>query len=150
MNNDEKWMEIALKEAKLGMNENEVPIGAVLVQNNKLIAQAHNRPILNSDPTAHAEIEVLRKASNKLKNYRLPNSSLYVTLEPCIMCFGAVVHARVDRIIFGAADFKTGVCGSAFDLASEQFYNHKVKITGGVLRNECQLILQSFFKSLRN
>ena len=100
MSNDEKWMRIAIDEAKLAMDKNEVPVGAVLVKNDKLIAQAHNKPITKNDPTAHAEIQLLRKAGEQQKNYRLPESTLYVTLEPCTMCFGAMVHARIDRIVY--------------------------------------------------
>lgn len=147
---DEKWMRIAIEEANLAMKENEVPVGAVLVRNNKLIARAHNQPISKNDPTAHAELEALRLASLNLETYRLPKTSLYVTLEPCAMCFGAMIHARVDRVVFGAYDFKSGVCGSAFDLSSKDFFNHKLQISGGVLSNDCQILLQSFFKSLRN
>ena len=104
MNKDEKWMRIALNEANLAMDENEIPVGAVLVKNDKLIAQSHNRPINKNDPTAHAEIELLRKAGEQQKNYRLIGSTLYVTLEPCAMCFGAMIHARIERIVFGASD----------------------------------------------
>ena len=113
---DEQWMKIAIDEAHLAMDENEIPVGAVLIKDNKLIAQAHNQPILNSDPTAHAEIKVLRMAGKKLRNYRIPKSTLYVTLEPCAMCFGAMIHARIDRVVFGASDPKSGVCGSNIDL----------------------------------
>ena len=149
MNNDEKWMKIAISEANLARNEGEIPVGAVLTQNNALIAKAHNRPILNHDPTAHAEVEVLRKAGSNLKNYRLPGSTLYVTLEPCAMCLGAIMHARIERVVFGASDPKTGVCGSKVDLTSGIFFTHKVKVVGGVLEEEAKEILQSFFKSKR-
>jgi len=149
MNEDEKWMKIAISEAKLAINEGEIPVGAVLIQNGKLIAKAHNQPILNHDPTAHAEVEVLRKAGKKLKNYRLSRSTLYVTLEPCVMCLGAIMHGRIERIVFGASDPKTGVCGSKTDLTSEAFFTHKVKVDGGVLEEENKEILQSFFKSRR-
>ena len=149
MNRDEKWMYIAISEAILAKNEGEIPVGAVLIQNDQLIAKAHNQPILNHDPTAHAEIEVLRKAGKKLKNYRLTGSTLYVTLEPCAMCLGAIMHARIDRIVFGASDPKTGVCGSKANLTSEAFFTHKVKIDGSVLEEESKAILQSFFKSKR-
>ena len=149
MNNDEKWMKIAISEAYLAKNKGEVPVGAVLIQNDKLIAKAHNQPILNHDPTAHAEVEVLRKAGRKLKNYRLSESTLYVTLEPCLMCLGAIMHARINRIVFGASDPKTGVCGSKADLTSEAFFTHKIKVDGGVLEAENKKILQSFFKSKR-
>ena len=150
MNKDEKWMQIALHEANLAMNENEIPVGAVLVKNGKLIAQSHNQPIKKNDPTAHAEIQLLRKAGEQQKNYRLIGSSLYVTLEPCAMCFGAMVHARIERIVFGASDFKTGVCGSCMNLNKENFFNHKISITGGVLENESSELLKLFFKSRRD
>ena len=149
MNDDEKWMRIAISEANLAKNEGEIPVGAVLIQNDKLIAKAHNQPILNHDPTAHAEVEVLRKAGRKLKNYRLSGSTLYVTLEPCAMCLGAIMHARIERIVFGASDLKTGVCGSKANLTLEAFFTHKVKVDGGVLEEENKEILQSFFKSRR-
>jgi tRNA(adenine34) deaminase len=147
--NDEKWMKIALDEAHLAMEENEIPVGAVLVQDNKLIAQAHNRPIKNNDPTAHAEIEVLRKAGEKLNNYRLPKTILYVTLEPCSMCLGAMIHARIERVVFGASDPKGGACGSSIDLSSELFFNHQISVNRGILENDCTNILQSFFKLKR-
>jgi len=149
MSEDEKWMKIAISEANLATNEGEIPVGAILIQDGKLIATAHNQPILNHDPTAHAEVEVLRKAGRKLKNYRLSGSTLYVTLEPCAMCLGAIMHARVERIVYGASDPKTGVCGSKTDLTSESFFTHKVKVDGGVLEEENKEILQSFFKSRR-
>ncbi|MDC0981206.1 tRNA adenosine(34) deaminase TadA [Candidatus Pseudothioglobus singularis] len=149
MNEDEKWMMIAIEEAHLAMDENEIPVGAVLVQNNKLITQAHNRPIKNNDPTAHAEIEVLRKAGEKLQNYRLAKTTLYVTLEPCAMCLGAMIHARIERVVFGASDPKSGVCGSTIDLSSKSIFNHQISVSGGVLEHECKNILQSFFKLRR-
>ena len=150
MNKDEKWMQIALHEANLAMNENEIPVGAVLIKNGKLIAQSHNQPIRKNDPTAHAEIQLLRKAGEQQKNYRLIGSTIYVTLEPCTMCFGAMVHARIERIVFGASDFKTGVCGSCINLNKENFFNHKISITGGVLENESSELLKLFFKSRRD
>tara|TARA_B110000008_G_C16587194_1_gene410834 strand:+ start:65 stop:523 length:459 start_codon:yes stop_codon:yes gene_type:complete len=150
MNKDEKWMKIAMDEANLAMDENEIPVGAVLVKNDKLIAQSHNQPINKNDPTAHAEIKLLRKAGEQLKNYRLVGSTLYVTLEPCAMCFGAMIHARIKRIVFGARDRKTGVCGSCINLNEEKFFNHKISITSGILEKESQDLLRSFFKSRRN
>ena len=150
MNKDKKWMQIALNEAKLAMNENEIPVGAVLVKNGKVIAKAHNQPIKKNDPTAHAEIQLLRKAGKKQQNYRLTGSTLYVTLEPCAMCFGAMIHARIERIVFGASDPKTGVCGSCINLNEENFFNHKISITDGVLENESSELLKLFFKSKRN
>ena len=150
MLNDEKWMKVAIEEANLAMNENEVPVGSVLIQNNKLIARAHNKPIKNNDPTAHAEIQLLRKAGKQKENYRLVGSTLYVTLEPCAMCFGAMMHARIERIVFGALDPKTGVCGSCINLNKENFFNHKITITGGVLDKESSDLLRLFFKSKRH
>ena len=149
MTKDEKWMRIALNEANLAMEENEIPVGAVLVQNDRLIAKSHNQPIKTNDPTAHAEIQLLRKAGLKQKNYRLIGSTLYVTLEPCAMCFGAMIHARIERIVFGASDPKTGVCGSCINLNEENFFNHKISITSGVLGNESSELLKLFFKSRR-
>ena len=146
---DEKWMKIALIEAKLAMDENEVPVGAILVQGNNLIAKAHNQPIKKNDPTAHAEIQVLRKAGEKLKNYRLAKTTLYVTLEPCAMCFGAMIHARINRVVYGASDFKSGVCGSTINLSTKSIFNHQISVSGGVLEHECKNILQSFFKIKR-
>jgi len=149
MNKDEQWMKIALIEAKLAMDENEVPVGAILVHENNLIAQAHNQPIKNNDPTAHAEIEVLRKAGEKLQNYRLAKTTLYVTLEPCAMCLGAMIHARIERVVFGASDPKSGVCGSTINLSSKSIFNHQISVSGGILEHECKNILQSFFKLRR-
>ena len=146
---DEKWMALAIEQAKLAEQLNEVPVGAVLVQDNQLIVSAHNQPISNNDPTAHAEIQLLRKAGKELNNYRLPNTTLYVTLEPCTMCLGAMIHARVSRIVFGAYDQKTGVCGSCIDLSTCKWFNHSIEIQGGVLADECKILLQQFFKNRR-
>jgi len=146
---DEQWMELAIEQAKLAEAISEVPVGAVLVQNDQLIASAHNQPITNHDPTAHAEIQLLRAAGEQLNNYRLPNTTLYVTLEPCTMCLGAMIHARVLRIVFGAYDKKTGVCGSCQDLSNSECFNHTIKIKGGVLANDCKQLLQQFFKNRR-
>ena len=150
MTKDEQWMQIAIEEAKLAFKENEVPVGCVLIQNDKIIAKTHNQPIKNNDPTAHAEIQLLRKAGKEKENYRLVDSTLYVTLEPCAMCFGAMIHARIERIVFGASDPKTGVCGSCMDLNKENFFNHKISITGGILDKECKELLRLFFKSKRS
>jgi tRNA(adenine34) deaminase len=149
MDEDEKWMKIAINEANIAMSENEVPVGAVLVRNGKLIAQAHNQPIFKNDPTAHAEIQVLQKAGDKQKNYRLVGTTLYVTLEPCTMCFGAMIHARIERIVFGAYDFKTGVCGSCEDLSTAKIFKHRIIVSCGILENECSQLLQKFFKVRR-
>ena len=149
MNTDLKWMEIALNEANNAYLENEVPIGAIIVKNEKIIAKAHNQPIALNDPTAHAEIQVIKKAGAIENNYRLLNTTIYVTLEPCLMCLGAIIHARIDRIVYGASDSKNGVCGSKKDLSKELFFNHQLKITSGVKENECKKILTDFFEIRR-
>ena len=146
---DEQWMQIAIQEAKMARKEDEVPVGCILVQNEKIIAQAHNQPINNNDPTAHAEIQALRLGGQILKNYRLIGCTVYVTLEPCAMCLSAMIHARIERLVFGAYDFKSGVCGSCLNLQNEQIFNHKVKIKGGILEQNCIELLQSFFKTKR-
>ena len=146
---DEKWMQYAIIEANIAKDKGEVPVGSIIVQNNHIIAKAHNSPISKNDPTAHAEIEVLRKAGEKLQNYRLAKTTLYVTLEPCAMCLGAMIHARIERVVFGASDPKSGVCGSTIDLSSESIFNHQISVSGGVLEHECKNILQSFFKLRR-
>ena len=142
-------MALALEQAELAQEQGEVPVGAVLVRDNQLIASAHNQPILSNDPSAHAEIQVMRQAGAMLNNYRLPNTTLYVTLEPCTMCLGAMVHARIKRVVFGAYDAKTGVCGSCAALSSSQCFNHQIDIQGGVLGDQCKDLLQQFFKERR-
>ena len=149
MTNDEKWMNLAIEQAIKAEKEGEVPIGAILVKKGLLIAKSYNQPITKNDATAHAEIQLLRKAGNKLENYRLNGSTIYVTLEPCAMCFGAMIHARIERIVYGAYDPKTGVCGSCDDLTNADYFKHKIDITGGILEQECKQILQSFFKFRR-
>ena len=149
MNEDEKWMQIAIQEAIKAEKEGEVPVGAVLVKDGLLIAKAHNQPISKNDATAHAEIQLVRAAGKELQNYRLNGSTLFVTLEPCAMCFGAMVHARVKRIVYGAHDPKTGVCGSSEDLTNANCFTHKINITGGVSERKCSQLLQTFFKSRR-
>ena len=149
MTDNEKWMDLAIKQAIKAEKEGEVPIGAVLVKDELLIAKAHNQPITKNDATAHAEIQLLRSAGKKLQNYRLTGSTLYVTLEPCAMCFGAMIHARVKRIVFGAYDPKTGVCGSSEDLTNANCFKHKINVTGGVSERKCSQLLQAFFKSRR-
>ncbi len=149
MDVDEKWMQIAIDEAIKAKFENEIPVGAILIKNGEIIAQAHNQPILKNDPTAHAEIQVLRIAGKKLKNYRLNTSTLYVTLEPCSMCLSAMMHARIERIVFGAYDSKTGVCGSCVNLTDADFFNHKIQAHGGVLETKCSKLLKDFFKLQR-
>jgi len=145
MNEDEKWMSLALEQARKAEEEGEVPVGAVLVKDGLLIAKAHNQPISTNDPTAHAEIQLLRAAGEELKNYRLTGTSLYVTLEPCTMCLGAIMHARVEHVVFGAHDPKTGVCGSSENLMDANCFNHKINLVSGVLENESKQLLKNFF-----
>ncbi|MDC0491915.1 tRNA adenosine(34) deaminase TadA [Candidatus Pseudothioglobus singularis] len=149
MNIDERWMHFAIEEAIKAENIGEVPVGAIIIKNEQIIAKAHNMPILKNDPTAHAEILAIRRACKKIQNYRLIDTTLYVTLEPCNMCLGAIIHARVSRIIFGAFDSKTGACGSSENLKSANFIKYKSKIYGGILEKDCQNILQKFFKERR-
>jgi tRNA(adenine34) deaminase len=149
MNEDEKWMSLALEQARKAEEEGEVPVGAILVKDGLLIAKAHNQPISTNDATAHAEIQLIRAAGKKLKNYRLAGTSLYVTLEPCAMCLGAIMHARIDRLVFSAYDPKTGVCGSSENLMDAKCFNHKINLVSGVLENECRQLLKKFFISRR-
>ena len=142
-------MRIALEEAHQALSEDEVPIGAVLVSEGAVLARAHNKPISLNDPTAHAEIRVLREASQRKSNYRLPNTILYVTVEPCLMCVGALINARVAMVVFGAFDPKAGACGSLYDIPSTPKIMHKIRVVSGVLEKECREILKTFFKSKR-
>ena len=149
MTTDEQWMALAIKQAKKAEALGEVPVGAVLVKDDIMVAKAHNQPISKHDASAHAEIELLRLAGRVMQNYRLTGTTLYVTLEPCAMCLGAMMHARVSRLVFAAFDPKTGVCGSRVDLSNEDCFNHEIEINGGVLETEAKHLLQSFFKSRR-
>lgn len=146
---DEHWMWNALEQAKKAAAVDEVPVGAVLVKDNQLIAEGWNHPIQLHDPSAHAEMIALRQAGIILNNYRLLDTTLYVTLEPCVMCVGAMIHARVGRVVFGAYDAKTGAAGSMFDLLQSAKHNHKIEVTGGVLEAQCREVLQEFFKHKR-
>ena len=145
----EKWMSFALEEAKKASSMNEVPVGAVIVLNNKIIGSGHNLTITTNDPSSHAEIVSIRNASKKIKNYRLTGANLYVTLEPCAMCYGAIVHSRISNIFFGARDPKSGVCGSCEDLSKKTYFNHRPQITGQIMKQECSKILTDFFKAKR-
>ena len=149
MTKDEQWMQIAILEAKLAMQDNEIPVGSVIIIKDRLISKAHNKSITNTDPTAHAEIQTIRIAGKKINNYRLNEATLYTTLEPCAMCFGAIMHARINRIVFGAYDYKTGVCGSGIDLRNKNVFHHKIIISGGTLESECSNLLKSFFELKR-
>ena len=146
---DRQFMEQALEQAQLAAIAGEVPVGAVIVRNGVVLSKAFNKPITNHDPSAHAEILALRQAALSEANYRLPGTTLYVTLEPCTMCAGAMLHARVDRIVYGAADPKTGAAGSVLDVFSSKQINHQTVIEGGVMGEECGQLLRDFFKERR-
>jgi tRNA(adenine34) deaminase len=146
---DHQFMQQALEQAKLAALAGEVPVGAVLVQDGQIISRGFNRPISNSDPSAHAEMTALRGAAQDESNYRLPGTTLYVTLEPCIMCAGAILHARVERVVFGATDPKTGAAGSVLNVFSEKQLNHQTVVEGGIMELECGQVLRDFFKERR-
>lgn len=147
---EECWMRHALTLAARAADAGEVPVGAVLVKDGVIVGEGWNRPIAAHDPTAHAEIQALRDAAQRLCNYRLPGTELYVTLEPCPMCAGAIVHARVSRVVYGAADPKGGACGSVFDLLpSDHRFNHRTQCRGGLLAQECADLLRGFFSRRR-
>ena len=145
----ERYMGLALLEARKAWEQGEVPVGAVVVKDGEVIATGYNQPIGSHDPTAHAEIVALRAAAEKLGNYRLPGCELYVTLEPCIMCSGAMMHARLARVVYAALDPKTGACGSVVDLFAEAKLNHHTEVVGGVLAEEAGSLLRSFFAERR-
>ena len=149
MSTDYDFMKIALEEAESGYRHGEVPVGAVLVREGIVVAQAHNAPIATNDPSAHAEMLVLRRAAQIMANYRLAGTELYVTIEPCIMCAGAIIHARVERVIFGARDPKCGAVVSLYNILDDKRLNHQVKITEGILKEECGEIISRFFREKR-
>ncbi|HSP00285.1 MAG TPA: tRNA adenosine(34) deaminase TadA [Thioalkalivibrio sp.] len=146
---DEFWMRHAMDLAARAELAGEVPVGAVLVRKGEILGEGSNGPIGASDPTAHAEILALRAAAAREGNYRLPGSTLYVTLEPCPMCVGAMIHARVARLVYGASDPKTGAAGGALDLIGDSSHNHRIDVTGGVLQAECAERLRAFFRARR-
>jgi tRNA(adenine34) deaminase len=146
---DEKFMRLALAAAQQAQALGEVPVGAVLVRAGEVIATGFNQPIAAHDPSAHAEMRALRDAAARIGNYRLPDCELYVTLEPCAMCAGAMIHARLKKVIFGAHDPKTGACGSVLDLFAEPRLNHQTAVAGGVLAQECGDLLKAFFAARR-
>jgi tRNA(adenine34) deaminase len=146
---DEYFMRRALAEAARGLKEGEVPVGAVVVLDGKVIARAHNRPIHLNDPSAHAEILALRRAGRKLGNYRLSGCTLYVTIEPCAMCAGAIIHSRIERVVFGGFDPKAGASGSALTVLNHPKLNHQVDVVQGVLADDCASIIREFFRRKR-
>jgi len=142
-------MRTALAEAAVAAGAGEVPVGAVVVIDSDVVAQGHNCTVAKTDPSGHAEIVAMRLAAERMGNHRLPAATLYVTLEPCVMCVGAIVQARIGRVVFGAYDDKAGALGSATDLSDSTALNHRFEINGGLLADECSAVLQAFFKSRR-
>ncbi len=149
-NEDRMWMKAALNEACNSSTFGEVPVGAVITDGSTLLAAAGNRPISTSDPTSHAEINAIRLAAQNRGNYRLTGATLYVTLEPCIMCMGAIIHSRIERLVFGAADPKTGAAVSRYRIGSDGLLNHSLIVEGGLLEQECSAVLKTFFKNRRD
>jgi tRNA(adenine34) deaminase len=147
---DVGFMESALAEARVAAAADEVPVGAVLVRRGEIIGRGLNRPLQDNDPTAHAEIMAIRAAALEAGNYRLAGSTLYVTLEPCPMCVGAMLHARIDRLVFGAYDPKTGAAGSVVDLCADRRLNHRIEVNGGLLETQCAGLLRDFFAKRRD
>ena len=148
-NENNKFMKIALKEAKKSYDLEEIPVGAVIVKDGKIIARGHNLKETKNDTTNHAEIIAIKKASKKLKAWRLNGCTMYVTLEPCTMCAGALIQSRIDKVVIGTMDEKTGACGSVLNVLKDYKFNHIVEIEQGIMETECREILQSFFKFLR-
>ena len=148
--NKEKFMKEALKQAKKAYDKLEVPVGAVIVKDGKIIARAYNQKEEKNDTTNHAEIMAIKKASKKLNSWRLLDCDMYVTLEPCSMCAGALIQSRIRKVYIGAPDAKTGACGSVLNLLKDYKFNHNVEIENGVLKEECEALLKEFFKELRN
>lgn len=146
---DSAWMQQALQLAKNAADHQEVPVGALVIFDNQVIGQGSNSPISQQDPTAHAEIIALRSAAQSLGNYRLVNTTLYVTLEPCLMCAGAMIHARIKRLVYGACDSRTGVADTQLQVFTQAFLNHRVQVTGGILAEDCGHLLRDFFRRRR-
>lgn len=149
MSNDEQWMAHALSLAKQAELQGEVPVGAVIVRDDTILGEGWNKPIVSNDPTAHAEIQALRAACNQADNYRLPGATLYITLEPCIMCAGAIVHARIERVVFATSEPKTGAAGSCLDIFNIPQLNHHVICEQGILAEQSSELLRNFFRSRR-
>lgn len=147
---DERWMRVALEQAQFAYQQGEVPVGAIVVdRHQQLLASGFNQPISALDASAHAEMVAIRNACLETENYRLPGCTLYVTLEPCTMCFGAMIHARIERIVFATTEPRAGVCGSQLALEQEGFYNHQLQVEGGLLAEQSAILLKRFFASRR-
>jgi tRNA(adenine34) deaminase len=147
---DRSWMLRALELAREAERDGEVPVGAVVVQGDAMVGEGRNRMIGANDPSAHAEIDALRDAGRRLGNYRFPGATLYVTLEPCVMCAGAMIHARIGRVVYATTDPKTGAAGSAFDLLQHERHNHRLDVEGGILATEASEMLSAFFRARRS
>lgn len=147
--NDQHWMKLAIENAKKALHKKEVPVGALIVKGNEVLGNGYNQMITNNDCTAHAEIQAIRAAGDLIGNYRIVNTTLYVTLEPCMMCVGAIVHARINRVVFGAYDFKTGMAETKDNCFEKDYHNHRVKVTGGILEKQCAGLLKDFFRVKR-
>ena len=148
-NLNEKWMQVALQEARSALKKKEVPVGAVVIYQGKIIGRGHNQTESLNDPTAHAEILAIGAAANYLNSWRLSEADLYVTVEPCSMCAGALVLSRIRKLVFGAYDPKSGACGSLYNLVQDKRFNHQVELVSEVLKDECSELLQAFFKEMR-
>lgn len=146
---DAAWMEWALEQAALAAQAGEVPVGALVIKDGQIIGRGHNRNLLDNDPTAHAEIVALREAAARMKNHRLPGCVMFATIEPCSMCAGALIHSRIARLVYGAADIKAGAAGSTLEVLNHPLLNHKMEVTGGVLADRCSEIIQDFFRRKR-
>ncbi len=147
--NDAAWMELALEQARLARQNGEVPVGAVVIRNGEIVGRAHNRNLLDNDPTAHAEILALRQAASRMGNHRLIDCTLFCTIEPCAMCAGAMIHARIARLVYGAGDPKAGAAGSVLEVLNHPRLNHQMQVTSGVLSEECSELLKEFFAHKR-
>lgn len=146
---DAAWMELALEQARLAAEAGEVPVGALVIRDGEIVGQGHNRNLLDHDPTAHAEIVALRQAAEHLRNHRLGGCTVYATIEPCSMCAGTLIHARVSRLVYGASDPKAGAAGSVLKVLNHPDLNHKIEVTAGILSDKCSEILQEFFRRKR-
>ena len=146
---DAAWMELALEQASLAAQAGEVPVGALVIRDGEIIGRGHNRNLLDNDPTAHAEVVALRQAASRLGNHRLSGCVMYATIEPCSMCAGALIHARISRLVYGASDVKAGAAGSVLDVLNHPRLNHRMEITAGILKERCSEILQDFFRRKR-
>ncbi len=150
LTNDTEWMELALEQAALAAQMGEVPVGALVIKDGEIAGRGHNRNLLDHDPTAHAEIVALRQAAARLGNHRLGGCDIFVTIEPCAMCAGAMIHARLARLVYGASDLKAGAAGSVLQVINHPELNHRMEVVSGVLADRCSEILQSFFKQRRS